>query len=1358
MAAAAQGPSGQRIIMGLLCVVALIAGCSTKVGENTNPAPTAVITPIGYQATSGAGTASVAITVRSGSAVILSGKDSNGNGTAIASFSWKQTGGSALQVPPIGGTLLYQTSSTVEFTAPQVASDTVLTFQMTVTNALNVSSTGTATVIVTPANDPDEFLVPNVVDNATPPRRFVVAVAPPSQALTPGTPVCVSVNRSVTYTDRNMQQNIVSLPALPNLQANAVWDTAVTAVGAGGSQAQLMAALQSTTNPRVVFDVPVFNDIELAAMFNQALDANGKPIAIPTSSVNQQLVPSDLDTVVLNLSISATPGPCNGTTPDPAAVDGTALALGVYAPGATAPVLTNGGTGPLKLTADALLQAVNPATASTVETLAGAQAYYAAIDPPGQGALKTDLNTWLDANCFDHTQADFGTGAAGANGAHAVYTNNYDLGFGRDMYFIKCAANHTDASGNITAHAGDMAAVVINYGSLEQTALTQAPILAVAMEYQGPGHSNGNCGSTDPTVNKCFTKFYVFAPDDRTGLFQRVSSANFDRRGEKYVPGACLSCHGGSITNATFIDPQPQPDPPVYYENVDAAFMPWDLDALLYSDTDPAFSNAVINDAPYTRAMQEPNLLKLNALAWQTYQTPELKPLSASTDCSSPPTPSATCIDRFEAPRALLMKWYGWCGANGPSCSAAHPYDDNKATSANDWPTATPAGTPTTPSGAPNDLYHAVYAHHCRSCHTQNNVIKNQFNDFKTFSSFLTPGTGANSLQQLVFKNAQMPLARLTSDRFWVDYYGSSTSAAQTLASYINAQAGTVKVDVAQDSQGNTVVVPPGAPVLRASVYSNVNPNTTYATISSAQIQPETPASVARFNGARIDFSSSLFVSSYQSDLCLSQTYPPAVGACTSQSIVGGINASPAFDTTTAGYYNLSLTATSNSGKTAPASQSSFVVHVQRHGLDTNCAPTNKTISIPAGNSGTVVDLTGCSVAQLGDTPLLQVQDSSGNWQPASNSMTPYTITNTSANYTVTINPCIIGPPPSANSPPVVQGCNVVVAYGALATAQNLVVNYRVLDQVDNIPSTGLFVNATLSAQYTANPFSVSATLAPNTTGAAPSTTAISIPLLGTGGFLQGEIAPSNDAFSGAFVLASPGGNLAPSTLTNSTLTATYTTPSNGFSLSNPQHIAPGTDPVTTFVTCDINGNDIITGTPCNYANGNGVNVVYWVQSTSVPPSTATCGAAAAANGSLNSAVYLCNHFQIILKATTSFSNNATTTIYSMLTPMTSCADCHTAPSTPSCPSLNGYCKWQVAADPGDTLTSLSNGTVCNYTDSTSVMRNCIQPGDPGMSQMFQNACGVAPARDSGNHGTQILSPTQCATLSQWIAEGANLN
>src|SRR5262249_47196917 len=157
------------------------------------------------------------------------------------------------------------------------------------------------------------------------------------------------------------------------------------------------------------------------------------------------------------LSISATPGSCDGKTAAPDL--GTRLVVGalnanqdtpLWNPSDTnnaaatintdSPPSSNNPT-PAMLTSDILLAKI--ATNAQIETAESAAAYYLAIDPDNK---KTTLNDWLDANCFDHNAPDYGVAAAGANAAHAVYTNNFDLGFGRDMYFMNCAANNTLAT------------------------------------------------------------------------------------------------------------------------------------------------------------------------------------------------------------------------------------------------------------------------------------------------------------------------------------------------------------------------------------------------------------------------------------------------------------------------------------------------------------------------------------------------------------------------------------------------------------------------------------------------------------------------------------------------------------------------------------------------------------------------------------------------------------------------------------------------------------------------------------------------------------------------------------------------
>jgi len=82
-------------------------------------------------------------TVTSGVAVILPGSGSDADGT-IASYSWTQTAGPAV-------TLTGANSATASFTAPSVATATVFTFKLTVTDNMGAPGSDTVNVTVNPA-------------------------------------------------------------------------------------------------------------------------------------------------------------------------------------------------------------------------------------------------------------------------------------------------------------------------------------------------------------------------------------------------------------------------------------------------------------------------------------------------------------------------------------------------------------------------------------------------------------------------------------------------------------------------------------------------------------------------------------------------------------------------------------------------------------------------------------------------------------------------------------------------------------------------------------------------------------------------------------------------------------------------------------------------------------------------------------------------------------------------------------------------------------------------------------------------------------------------------------------------------
>ena len=942
---------------------ALIAACGGGSGGSAQfiDSPTVIATPVGYRSTSAAGSP-VAITVRSGADLQLSGKDSYGGNTSITGFQWQQT--DAAPVPQVE--LLYRNSSTVSLTAPSVAADTTLHFKLTVTNASGLSGTATAQLLVKPANDPDRFLtLPAVPPAPGVPHHFRVGVS--TQAglsnLSADVPVCMKLQRTISYTPRSGAANSGSF-ALPVQQVDAKW--LATVGGAAGFPTQTYL---SYTNPVVSFLLPTRNDEDLFKQFNG-----------PGGDVSSELVPADVDTLDVAMAVMATPGSCDGTQAA-SALASSRLMLQLYdeigqAIGASATAQVPGGAviidttlgqtpltadGSSSLTPDDLLraQSLKSASASLLETRESASAYYLALDP---NSARTTLSSWLAANCFDPNAADYGVGESGYTVVHADYTNNFDLGFGRDMYFSTCAN-------------GDMASVVINYPSLEAAATKLGAFLAVAMEYTPAYGSSDVCFSNpaDPTTNtgQCFAKFYAFSPDDRTGDFKRVLSVNFDRRGQKYLPGACTACHGGKPEFTSGEYPN--------FGNVDAAFMPWDQGSLLFSDTDPSFACnistlspgcASINPAQYTRAAQAPNIQKLNALTWRTLQSP----------ATGEPA-------RYQALKDLITKWYG----GDPAASTAHAYDDSVTPSS--WL------TPGQSTSSSTDLYHQVFAHYCRSCHTELTSLALQFSTYKNFLLFSSGHL--NLVQQSVFKDAQMPMSRLTTDRFWVDFDGGQ-SAAQTLAQYLNGVpgAGTVAMNGQQ-------VIGPGQPQVVV-----LNPDTGKGLgVSPAQNV------LTRFNGAALDaLSQSVFVASYQWSLCQGGPVSASTGLCPSGTlgligtpleVAGGASAAaeagasvPALPTNTPGTYYLTLNASS---AVIGASPSTLTYELTVPQAAPALAQSSQCPSAQASASGTpiTIDVTSCFV-QASGTP--QLGDPAYSLQISSDGVNFYSCINSAGCATVSIN------------------------------------------------------------------------------------------------------------------------------------------------------------------------------------------------------------------------------------------------------------------------------------------------------------------------------------------------------------------
>lgn len=165
----------------------------------------------------------------------------------------------------------------------------------------------------------------------------------------------------------------------------------------------------------------------------------------------------------------------------------------------------------------------------------------------------------------------------------AVYINRMDLNLVRRMYATQTAAdniafvvcNHPGPEGSSQREVD----AVIDIGLADQKR-----VACVAMEW-----------STSPGVNggQPFTKFLTFGPDGAL-----LPSINLDGRGEKYMPGTCVACHGGTQYNGRFAARGITPSP-----YLGAGFLPFDTNNFLFG------ANSGLSEAAQSQALHDLNML-----------------------------------------------------------------------------------------------------------------------------------------------------------------------------------------------------------------------------------------------------------------------------------------------------------------------------------------------------------------------------------------------------------------------------------------------------------------------------------------------------------------------------------------------------------------------------------------------------------------------------------------------------------------------------------------------------------------------------------------------------------------------------
>jgi mono/diheme cytochrome c family protein len=388
---------------------------------------------------------------------------------------------------------------------------------------------------------------------------------------------------------------------------------------------------------------------------------------------------------------------------------------------------------------------IQPDGTAQTTSVVYAQAYYRAIDPTN---AKDTLAKWRAANGFDS-----GTGTQ----VTVVFGDRRDLGYGRRM------TARQNVNGTVAVMVENFLvepAVSYAYSTVNLDAAVNEDrrwhIGTNAIEFSGPAGD----------LTNAFTKFFTFDPT--TGV--RQDSINMDGRGEKAMPGPCITCHGGRgdpLTppdgNGVQLFPLIANSPTGQRGDVLARMHPVETDSVDFSA-----------QAGFTRADQEAALKTLNRMVLCTY------PIPAASGFPEDACRRVAANNEWQGTGAELIK--SVYGGNGlPNAT----FVDNFV-----------------PSGWANvgqtSLYRDVVAQYCRACHILRGNNSQSDLDFHTFAKFQG---FAERIKAHVIDRGNMPLARIVYDAFI-----ANSSAENQLATFLEGQGFTVR-------DGNGAVLRAGRPL-----------------------------------------------------------------------------------------------------------------------------------------------------------------------------------------------------------------------------------------------------------------------------------------------------------------------------------------------------------------------------------------------------------------------------------------------------------------------------------------------------------------------------------------------------------------
>lgn len=427
------------------------------------------------------------------------------------------------------------------------------------------------------------------------------------------------------------------------------------------------------------------------------------------------------------------------------------------------PVILPAVTGP-----DSFLTFPNPVlSASGVSDINSAdysRAYYAAVDP---GNDRDTFAKWKLRNGFDS-----GSGTQ----ITVIVGDSRDLGYGRHI----TARKNTDGTVAISVQ-NYLVPIVAGYGYSSMNldaAIAQDNrwyIGASNVEFS-PGYNGG----------VSFAKFYFFNPD---GI--RALAVDLDGQGKKWMPGPCITCHGGrgdplTAPNAAGVRlfPLVQNSASLTRGDVQAHLHPLEPDGFQYS-----------TQAGFTRAAQEAAIKTINTWILQSYPLP----FGTTTPTGFAEDVGRRLANQFEwqgTAAAIIKNGYGGDGLPNTAYIDAVPIE---------WA-----------SVGQSSLYQNVVVPSCRVCHVLRGAgAENLTGADINLNSFAKFDSYSDQIKFHTFDRGNMPLAKIHYQKFW-----STPSIFETLADFIQGKGLAVR-------DGSGAVLKPGRPIADAGPARVVKQGTT---------------------------------------------------------------------------------------------------------------------------------------------------------------------------------------------------------------------------------------------------------------------------------------------------------------------------------------------------------------------------------------------------------------------------------------------------------------------------------------------------------------------------------------------------